>query len=192
MPPKSYKFVYDEYGNTKEIRVHTRGIGVQSNNYVNKGTAFSEIERQDLGMEGSLHPTVRPLEKQVKNSLEKIYKKEDDIERYIYMRSLFDRNVTLAHTVIASDIPRFMEIIYTPTVGLACQQYSSLFRTANGVHIYPGNIDRAEEILQRYKHRDIRVAVVTDNQGILGIGDQSAGGIAICLGKLMLYTKAYS
>ena len=189
MPPKNYKFVYDEYGNTKEIRVHTRGIGVQGNNYVNKGTAFSEIERQDLGMEGSLPPTVRPLEKQVKNSLEKIYKKEDDIERYIYMRSLFDRNVTLAHTVIASDIPRFMEIIYTPTVGLACQQYSSLFRTANGVHIYPGNIDRAEEILQRYKHRDIRVAVVTDNQGILGIGDQGAGGIAICLGKLMLYTQ---
>jgi malate dehydrogenase (oxaloacetate-decarboxylating) len=189
MSPNSYKFVFDEYGNTSEIKVRARGIGVHSNNYINKGTAFSEIERHDLGMEGSLPPTVRPLEKQVKNSLEKIFKKDDDIERYIYMRSLFDRNVTLAHAVIASDIPRFMEIIYTPTVGLACQQYSSLFRSANGVHIFPGNIDRAEEILQRYKHRDIRVAVVTDNQGILGIGDQGAGGIAICLGKLMLYTQ---
>ena len=83
-------------------------------------------------------------------------KKEDDIERYIYMRSLFDRNVTLAHAVIATDIPRFMEIIYTPTVGLACQQYSSMFRSANGVHIYPGNIDIAEDILRRYGHRDIR------------------------------------
>ena len=84
------------------------------------------------------------------------------------MRSLFDRNATLAHAVIATDIPRFMEIIYTPTVGLACQQYSSMFRSANGIHIFPGNIDRAEEILHRYRHRDIRVAVVTDNQGILG------------------------
>ena len=189
MPPKSYKFVYDEYGNTEEIKVHTRGIGVHSNNYVNKGTAFNEIERRELGMDGGFPPAVRPFEQQVKNSLEKVLKKEHDIERYIYMRSLFDRNVTLAHAVIATDIARFMEIIYTPTVGLACQQYSSMFRSANGVHIYPGNIDRAEEIFHRYGHRDIRVAVVTDNQGILGIGDQGAGGIAICLGKLMLYSQ---
>ena len=189
MPAKSYKFVYDEYGNTREIKVHTRGIGVHSNNYVNKGTAFTETERHDLGMDGGLPPAVRPLDQQVKNSLEKVLKKENDIERYIYMRSLFDRNATLAHAVIATDIPRFMEIIYTPTVGLACQQYSSMFRSANGVHIYPGNIDNAEDILHRYGHRDIRVAVVTDNQGILGIGDQGAGGIAICLGKLMLYTQ---
>ncbi len=189
MSVKMNKFVYDEFGNTKEIKVHTRGIWVHANNYVNKGTAFSETERRELGMDGSLPPAVRPLRQQVKNSLRKVLKKEDDIERYIYMRSLFDRNVTLAHAVIATDIPRFMEIIYTPTVGLACQQYSSMFRTANGVHIYPGNIDNAEEILHRYGHRDIRVAVVTDNQGILGIGDQGAGGIAICLGKLMLYTQ---
>jgi malate dehydrogenase (oxaloacetate-decarboxylating) len=189
MPAKNYKFVYDEYGNTSEIKVSARGIGVHGNNYVNKGTAFSVTERRDLGIEGSLPPAVRPFSQQVKNSLAKVLKKEDDIERYIYMRSLFDRNVTLAHAVIATDIPRFMEIIYTPTVGLACQQYSSMFRSANGVHIYPGNIDIAEDILRRYGHRDIRVAVVTDNQGILGIGDQGAGGIAICLGKLMLYTQ---
>ena len=189
MSAKSYKFVYDEYGNTSEIKVKTRGIGVHNNNYVNKGTAFSETERRSLGMDGSLPPAVRPLAQQVKNSLRKVLKKEDDIERYIYMRSLFDRNATLAHAVIATDIPRFMEIIYTPTVGLACQQYSSMFRTANGVHIFPENINNAEDILRRYGHRDIRVAVVTDNQGILGIGDQGAGGIAICLGKLMLYTQ---
>jgi malate dehydrogenase (oxaloacetate-decarboxylating) len=189
MPVKNNKFVYDEYGNTIEIRVNARGVVVHGNNYVNKGTAFSETERRDLGLDGSLPPAVRPLAQQVKNSLKKVHKKEDDIERYIYMRSLFDRNATLAHAVIATDIHRFMEIIYTPTVGLACQQYSSMFRTANGIHIYPGNIDNAEDILRRYGHRDIRVAVVTDNQGILGIGDQGAGGIAICLGKLMLYTQ---
>jgi len=189
MAPKGYEFVYDEYGNTRGIKVHSRGRGVHSNNYVNKGTAFSCDERRSLGIDGTLPPAVRPFEQQVKNSLRKVLEKENDIERYIYMRSLFDRNVTLAHAVIASDIPYFMGIIYTPTVGLACQQYSSMFRTANGVHIYPGNIDRAKEILERYGHRDIRVAVVTDNQGILGIGDQGAGGIAICLGKLMLYTQ---
>ena len=189
MPVKSYRFVYDEYGNTREIKVHTRGLGVHGNNYVNKGTAFSGTERQNLGIDGSLPPAVRPLQNQVKNSLEKILKKQDDIERYIYMRSLFDRNVTLAHAVISKDTARFMEIIYTPTVGLACKNYSSMFRSANGIHIFPGNIDNAENILRRYGHRDIRVAVVTDNQGILGMGDQGAGGIAICLGKLMLYTQ---
>jgi malate dehydrogenase (oxaloacetate-decarboxylating) len=129
------------------------------------------------------------MENQVKNSLEKVFKKQDDIDRFIYMRALFDRNATLAHAVISRNIARFMEIIYTPTVGLACKNYSSMFRSANGIHIYPGNINNAEEILRRYGHRDIRVAVVTDNQGILGIGDQGAGGIAICLGKLMLYTQ---
>lgn len=189
MPVKNYKFAFDEFGNTREIKVYARGVPVHSNNYINKGTAFSATERLELGIDGSLPPTVRPLAQQVKNSLKKVLHKQDDIERYIYMRSLFDRNVTLAHAVIATDIARFMEIIYTPTVGLACQQYSSLFRTANGIHFYPENIDRAEDILSRYAHRDIRVAVVTDNQGILGIGDQGAGGIAICLGKLMLYTQ---
>jgi malate dehydrogenase (oxaloacetate-decarboxylating) len=160
MMPKGYEFVYDQYGNTREIKVYNRGIGVHGNNYVNKGTAFSYEERRDLGIDGTLPPAVRPFEQQVRNSLRKVLAKENDIERYIYMRSLFDRNATLAHAVIGSDIPYFMEIIYTPTVGLACQQYSSMFRTANGVHIYPGNIDRAEEILERYGHRDIRVAVV--------------------------------
>jgi len=108
---------------------------------------------------------------------------------FIYIRSLFDRNVTLAHALIQSDVSRYMSIIYTPTVGLACQNYSSMFRSANGLHFYPGNIDRAEDVLRRFLHRDIRVAVVTDNQGILGIGDQGAGGLAICVGKLMLYTQ---
>lgn len=102
---------------------------------------------------------------------------------------MFDRNVTLAHALIASDIENYTKIIYTPTIGLAVQKYSSMFRQANGLHFYPGNIDKAEDILRRFVHSDIRVAVVTDNQGVLGIGDQGAGGIAVCLGKLMLYTQ---
>jgi malate dehydrogenase (oxaloacetate-decarboxylating) len=160
-----------------------------ANNFLNKGTAFSEQERSDLGLSGSLPPSVRPLEKQVLDSARKVRNKDSDIEKFIYIRALFDRNVTLAHALIASDIETHMRIIYTPTVGLACQNYSSMYRTANGLHFHPDNIDQAENILRRYIHRDIRVAVVTDNQGILGIGDQGAGGIAICLGKLMLYTQ---
>lgn len=189
MCERCYRFQYDEYGNTKAIEVYTRGIDAMNNSFINKASAFSEEERHTLGLYGILPPSVRSLDQQIRMSLVKVDRKQDDIEKFVYIRSLFDRNVTLAHALIKSDIARFMRIIYTPTVGIACQQYSSMFRTAQGIHLYPGNIDHAEEILQRFVHRDIRVAVVTDNQGILGIGDQGAGGIAICLGKLMLYTQ---
>lgn len=189
MPEKNYKFKYDEYGNTGEILAYTRGAGIQQNNYIHKGTAFNKEERNLLGLSGTLPPRVRTLAEQIKNCLYVIDNKQEDIEKFIYIRSLFDRNVTLAHALIAGDIARFMRIIYTPTVALASENYSSMFRKANGLHFFPGNIKQAEEILWRYGHRDIRVAVVTDNQGILGIGDQGAGGIAICLGKLMLYTQ---
>jgi len=189
MSHATYGLRFDEFGATSEILVYGRGSRVLANNFTNKGTAFNEDERQKLGLTGSLPPTVRPLDQQVLDSARKVEDKDSDIEKFIYLRALFDRNVALAHAVIASDIEKYMRIIYTPTVGLACQNYSSMFRTANGLHFFPGNIDQAETILRRYLHRDIRVAVVTDNQGILGIGDQGAGGIAICLGKLMLYTQ---
>ncbi len=189
MPENIYAFKYGEYGNTQAIIARQPGISLQYHNFVNKGTAFSLEERDTLRLNGALPPSPRPLDRQVANSADKVEKKEDDIERYIYIRALFDRNATLAHALIQSDIPKYMGIIYTPTVGLACQRYSSIFRNANGLHFFPGNIDKAEDILRDYVHRDIRVAVVTDNQGILGIGDQGAGGIAICLGKLMLYTQ---
>ncbi len=189
MPGKSAMFKYDKYGNTREIYVYASGLSLHADPFVNRGTAFTIDERQRLGLVAMLPPAVRALEDQVENSRLKVEAKESDIERFVYIRSLFDRNVTLAHALIKSDISRYMSLIYTPTVGYACQQYSSMFRSANGLHFHPGNIDQAENVLRRFQQRDIRVAVVTDNQGILGLGDQGAGGIAICLGKLMLYTQ---
>lgn len=184
-----YEFKYGEYGQTIGVQINIRGFDILRYNDISKGTAFTNGERSKLKLHGFLPPRVKTLEEQVQSSLDIIEAKETDIEKFIYIRSLFDRNVVLAHAVIASDIPKFLPIIYTPTVGLACQQYSSMFRRASGIHLYPGNIDHAEDILRCHVNQDIRVAVVTDNQGILGIGDQGAGGIAICLGKLMLYTQ---
>ena len=189
MSENLYRFKYDEYGNTREIVVYANGASASSCSYINKGTAFSKEEREQLGLQASLPPGIRNLEAQIENSRLKVNDKVDDIEKYIFIRSLFDRNATLAHALIKSDIEHYMEIIYTPTIAMAVQKYSSMFRQANGLHFYPGNIDRAEDILRRFSNRDIRAAVVTDNQGILGIGDQGAGGIAVCLGKLMLYTQ---
>lgn len=189
MSANLYRFKYDEYGNTREIVVYASGASARSCSYINKGTAFSLEERKSLGLEATLPPGLRNLEGQVESSRTKVNEKVDDIEKFIFIRSMFDRNATLAHALIKSDIRNFIKIIYTPTIGLAVQKYSSMFRQANGLHFYPGNIDGAEDILRRFAHRDIRVAVVTDNQGVLGIGDQGAGGIAVCLGKLMLYTQ---
>lgn len=184
-----YEFEYGQYGNTTGVTINLRGFDILRFNNISKGTAFSIEERIRLKLSGYLPFRVKTLEEQVQNSLDIIAKKETDIEKFIYLRSLYDRNVVLAHAVIASDVTQFLPIIYTPTVGLACQQYSSMFRRANGIHLFPDNIDYAEYILANYTDKDIRVAVVTDNQGILGLGDQGAGGIPICLGKLMLYTQ---
>jgi malate dehydrogenase (oxaloacetate-decarboxylating) len=182
-------FKYNEFGGTEKLIAKEAGFVLQQNHYINRGTAFTIEERDRLGLSGALPPQPRSLDKQILNSVIKVDAKQDDVDKYIYIRSLYDRNVTLAHALISSNIAKYMSIIYTPTVGLVCQRYSSIFRHANGVHLYPGNIHKAEEILSQYAYRNIRVAVVTDNQGILGIGDQGTGGIAICLGKLMLYTQ---
>ncbi|BHH83226.1 oxaloacetate-decarboxylating malate dehydrogenase [Desulforhopalus sp. 52FAK] len=184
-----YRFKYDEFGNTKEIIVYASGDSARSSRYINKGTAFSINERKKLALDATLPPGVRCLFDQVQSSQKKVNEKVNDIEKYIFIRALFNRNSTLAHALVKSDIETYIKLIYTPTVGLAVQQYSSMFRHANGLHFYPGNIDNAEDILRRFAHRDIRVAVVTDNHGILGLGDQGAGGIAVCHGKLMIYTQ---
>jgi len=189
MKNENYDFDFGDFAETIGMDIHLKGPDILRYNYINKGTAFTEDERDKLQLNGYLPPRIKTLEEQVQASIKIIQNKNTDIERFIYIRSLFDRNVVLAHAVIATDITRFLSIIYTPTVGLACQQYSSMFRRANGIHLHPRNIDKAEDILKNYSDREIRVAVVTDNQGILGIGDQGAGGIAICLGKLMLYTQ---
>ena len=189
MKNRNYDFNYGNFAETTGIDINIKGPDVLRYNYISKGTAFAQDERDKLKLTGYLPPKIKTLEEQVQSSLDIINNKKEDIEKFIFIRGLFDRNVVLAHAVIATDITRFLSIIYTPTVGQACQQYSSMFRRANGIHLHPKNIDKAEDILRNYSDNDIRVAVVTDNQGILGIGDQGAGGIAICLGKLMLYTQ---
>lgn len=190
MSENQYSFKYDEFGNTREILVYGSGTSVNASSFINKGTAFNKSERERLGLKAILPPGVRPLEDQIDNSEKTVSAKVDDIEKYIFIRGLFDRNVTLAHALIHSNFRKYINIIYTPTIAEVVKRYSSMFRQANGLHFYPGNIDSAEDILRRYLNRDIRVAVVTDNQGIHGIGDQGIGGITISLGKLMLYTQA--
>ncbi|MCI5223931.1 MAG: NAD-dependent malic enzyme, partial [Candidatus Electrothrix sp. AR4] len=111
MSDNSAMFKYDEYGNTREIYVYSSGLGLHGNPFINKGTAFTKDERLRLGLIAMLPPAVRSLEEQVENSRAKVKDKSSDIERFVYIRALFDRNVTLAHALIQSDISRYMSII---------------------------------------------------------------------------------
>jgi len=161
---------------------------VFSNPRINRDTAFSEAERKQLHLEGLLPVAVESIEQQVERVNLHLKSKPNDLERYVYLTSLHDRNETLFFKVLMSDPARFVPIMYDPTVGEACLKFSHIYRERSGMYISLNDKGRVKEILQNWPQKDIRFICVSTGGRILGLGDLGADGMGIPLGKLQLYT----
>ena len=174
----------------ERVEMRLRGPQLLNHPMYNRSTSFTREERRELGLEGLLPDVVSTMEQQARRAYGNIARKTEPLERYIGLAALQDRNEHLFYRVLGDHLEEFLPIVYTPTVGQACQQYSRIFRRARGLWITPEHKGRMTEVLANAPFEDVRLIVVTDNERILGLGDQGAGGMGIPVGKLALYVAA--
>ncbi len=155
---------------------------------LNKGSAFSEYERQQFNLEGLLPHRIETIEQQTARAYQQLQFFSTAMEKHIYLRNIQDTNETLFYKLINDHLDEVMPIIYTPTVGEACQSFSKIYRRRRGLFISYPDIDRIDDMLQNATKQNVKVIVVTDGERILGLGDQGIGGMGIPIGKLALYT----
>ncbi len=186
---ETFALKYESKGATTS-EVPYRGTRLLRHPMYNKGTSFNAQERKDFGLEGLLPTAVSTMEQQERRIYANISRKPDPFEKYIGLAALQDRNEHLFYRLLIDHVEEFLPIVYTPTVGRVCQEFSHIFRRARGLWITPAHRGRIYEVLGNAPFDDVRLIVVTDNERILGLGDQGAGGMGIPIGKLALYTTA--
>jgi malate dehydrogenase (oxaloacetate-decarboxylating)(NADP+) len=169
-------------------RTGLTGVQLLHDPVLNKGTSFTEKERDIFRLRGLLPPRVNSQEQQVARALESLRRKESDLERYIFLMALQDRDEKLFYRLVLDHLEELVPIIYTPTVGRACQEYGHIFRRPRGIFISLEDAGEVASVLCNWPHKDVRVIVVTDGERILGLGDLGADGMGIPVGKLALYT----
>ena len=165
-----------------------RGLDQLDDPILNKGTAFTEAERIEHGLEGLLPPTVETIDRQVERVMDHLDKKPNDLERYVYLVGLCDRNETLFYKTLMRDPARFVPIVYDPTIADACLQFGHIYRRARGMYLTKHMKGRMAEVLRNWPVKDIRFICVSTGGRILGLGDIGANGMGIPIGKLQLYT----
>ena len=176
---------------SKQQQVRKRGHDLIRDPLLNKGTALTREERKALGVEGLLPHRVMTMEGQARRVYEALQGKSTPLGKYVDLADLQERNEQLYYRVLADHLEELMPIVYTPTVGLATQRYSHVYRRGRGIWITPDHRGKIAQVIRdAVGDRDIRLMVVTDNEAILGIGDQGAGGMALAIGKLALYCAA--
>ena len=175
-------------GDFLTIETDERGTDILHDPLLNKGTAFTQEERREFCLEGLLPSHVSTLAEQLMRVKKNYDNKANDIEKYIFLRSLQDRNEVLFYALLRNHISEMLPIVYTPTVGEAVQRHGQIYRVARGLFISPANVDSMDDMAAALPTRNIEIIVATDGQGILGIGDQGVGGMAISVGKLSLYS----
>src|SRR3954447_23582471 len=167
---------------------HPTGHDLLRNPRLNKGTAFSEAERRAFALEGLLPPAVTTMALQVARRHAEIAALDNDLQKYLVLSDLQARNENLFYAVLMSDPATYMPLVYTPTVGEACQKFAHIFREPRGIFLPLTARGRLKDLLSNWPEKDVRFIVVTDGERILGLGDLGAGGMGIPIGKLALYT----
>jgi malic enzyme len=184
-----YRIERNDAGDWIIADVWKRGHALLGDPLLNKGTAFSVEERKVFELEGMLPNQITDRDRQFERACESITERgHEPLEKYVAMAALQDRNETLYYQVLAGHIEELLPIVYTPTVGQAAVQFSHLFRRGRGLWITPDHRGRIYDVLGHARNEEVRLIVVTDNERILGLGDQGAGGMVIPIGKLALYT----
>ncbi|MBS1936859.1 MAG: NAD-dependent malic enzyme [Bacteroidetes bacterium] len=165
-----------------------KGIDILRDPALNRSVEFTREERRDLGLEGLLPHAVTTQEQQVERVMDMLHRKANDLERYILLNGLQDRDERLYYSTVIKHLEEAMPLIYTPTVGQACMEFSRIFRRTKGLYITREHKGRIAEVLANWPEHDVRIIVVTDGQRILGLGDLGVNGMGIPIGKLALYT----
>ena len=180
--------MFEDNNQKRPLYIPYAGPALLETPLLNKGSAFTSEERSSFNLEGLLPQNIETIEEQAERAYRQFMAFGNDMDKHIYLRNIQDTNETLFYRLLTNHLTEMLPVIYTPTVGKACEEFSNIYRRARGLFISYPDKDRIDDMLQNATKQNVKVIVVTDGERILGLGDQGIGGMGIPIGKLSLYT----